>query len=347
MNNLANDFVLYECQDPPGKFIVEIMLNKKNYSLEFRMLLQYTLLLIIFQEVRTHVFYNPNAHEILTSSSSSRSSNGYKLLLPPGRRRSPSFMRDQNQMGQCSDPGFTCTEPYDNSKTYQFQCSHDYQCPKSYKCCSHHCFLHKICVKAVTPNSNKRTDFQRGGTCDKWPYNCFTPYHYSLTSMFKCESDKQCPEAFKCCTQSCFQHKICTRVITSDIGHVEELRKKEDTGIISNTKDSERNETSISTTRIVITTEVEEETTEDTSTSETHTKPNDVETTSEATTERTLSETGITENNEAETSETATNSESIKTDLFTIETTSTSEGSKYTAELTTKVTPVKPQRRSR
>ncbi|KAJ8970748.1 hypothetical protein NQ314_001048 [Rhamnusium bicolor] len=187
------------------------------------MLFQKIFFFMALDKVFSYHFYNPTTHDILTKSSLDNIPTGYKLLPPPKGIRKRTRLQTGNKNGRCIDAGFTCSSPFDKSLTFQYECDNDYNCPKNYKCCSQKCFLHKICSKAFssqTPGnggSSHASSLQRPGNCAKWPYNCQKPYDYSLTSIFKCNYDRQCPKSFKCCQQSCFLHKICSRVVT-DVG---------------------------------------------------------------------------------------------------------------------------------
>ncbi|XP_074032069.1 uncharacterized protein [Leptinotarsa decemlineata] len=215
------------------------------------MLLQSILLVVVLHGVHSYYFYNPQTHHVLTLPSLANVPRGYKLVPPPFQRRSM-WQGGHNHMGQCMDPGFICTRPYDISATYQFRCSKDAQCPRFHKCCPHRCFVHNICMKSTmqprhTPKTTKKLKDQRAGTCEKWLYNCPKPYHYSLTSIFKCDYDGQCPKSFKCCEQSCFKHKICSRAIIHNDGYVEELRIKEFKTIVTPEKKQTPNKKSTET----------------------------------------------------------------------------------------------------
>lgn len=219
------------------------------------------LILVITNTVLCYHFYNSATHQLLVGPSLDNIPAGYELIPPPRshtRRRNKHTRGTTN--GYCSDGGFTCSAPYDKSQTFQFECSVDDQCPANYKCCSQKCFLHKVCVKAVySSNSSdikkKSCNYKRPGHCDKWPYNCRVPYHYSMTYRFKCNQDSQCPRNFKCCQQNCFMHKICSKIVSSVTQPPVKMGSETD-------QTTEREETSETTTEA--TTEATTETTTET-----------------------------------------------------------------------------------
>lgn len=53
----------------------------------------------------------------------------------------------------------------------------------------------------------------RPGRCDNGDFGCEKEYPYSMTSVFHCYHDYQCPQYFKCCQPNCFKHKVCQPTI--------------------------------------------------------------------------------------------------------------------------------------
>ncbi|KAJ8972255.1 hypothetical protein NQ317_014620 [Molorchus minor] len=175
-------------------------------------MIQELLILLILPAVFSYYFYNPATNDILAQSSLKNVPKGYVLIQPPKNNRR---FRKGKRPGRCTNAGFTCSSPFDRSLTFQYECDDDNQCPVTYKCCQQQCFVHKICSKAVTAdNNNGNGNFNRPGVCEKWPYNCQSPYDFAVSSTFQCNSDRQCPRNFKCCEQNCFSHRICSRIAT-------------------------------------------------------------------------------------------------------------------------------------
>ncbi|XP_068915764.1 probable serine/threonine-protein kinase dyrk1 [Tenebrio molitor] len=47
------------------------------------------------------------------------------------------------------------------------------------------------------------------GSCTAETIKCPKPLDDSQTKLFKCDNDEGCPDYYKCCEDSCFQHRIC------------------------------------------------------------------------------------------------------------------------------------------
>lgn len=52
---------------------------------------------------------------------------------------------------------------------------------------------------------------QKLGECPPEVFECLRPLHYGFTNHLQCFSDTECPGPYRCCTSSCYIHRVCQK----------------------------------------------------------------------------------------------------------------------------------------
>ncbi|XP_018563164.1 uncharacterized protein LOC108904923 [Anoplophora glabripennis] len=116
---------------------------------------------------------------------------------------------------QCDWDLYYCDYPYNIEQTLHFRCRDIDDCPDNFMCCSHRCFRHKICQPSKnipqTPKLPSNNFEIRPGQCDII-VTCDTPLPAAFTKSMECLQDDDCPDNYKCCFVSCYNHKVCQPV---------------------------------------------------------------------------------------------------------------------------------------
>ncbi|KAF5284042.1 hypothetical protein FQA39_LY17147 [Lamprigera yunnana] len=76
-------------------------------------------------------------------------------------------------------------------------------------------FCKTWCLVATRVGCCKQTNFvcceykEKPGICPISNSFCTRPHPYFATRLFQCKHDYSCPCGFKCCSDSCYKHKVC------------------------------------------------------------------------------------------------------------------------------------------